>query len=283
MLKENYSDGEILWAHDMNSITSRINDLQDTLMKLADPNTVKTTPAFKITWSNTGKFEAGTKVALGYYIGYTDGQYIYPLPNGTPMQCPATNYNVRFNGEVLTSNSDNFSTITIQENTELTALASATYGNSSVIPLNNFDIPQPDKQFEGATITLPTAKITGYREGCFYGAIKSEDFSIDKITSTLIRSLNKSKNQYTTSTLQCTIPIGTTAIIIACPALKPGPQSVVNTTVNAPMTTLYGADQIATNLIVEGANGETGTLYNIWIYQPITPYSQKAELTIKLG
>lgn len=149
-------------------------------------------------------------------------------------------------------------------------------GELSGTPISGDSIEQT------ATLTL-----TGYREGCFYGCFKDNIRNINNLSSADIRSLSKSGKAYAKNSTGFTLSVdpGTKTIVIACPVGKAGPSDVLNTTVNAPMTTLYGADQIAGQVIVTGADGSAQfeASYNVWLYTPANAYSSPANLTVKLG
>lgn len=281
MINTKFINGDILYAQDMNMIVEAINELDKQIGLLADTELIKISPNFNITWKNTGSFEAGTIKQIEYSISYTDGQYKYPLPNGTKMQCPISGYNVYLSdGQLRTTQNGIFESITLTENTSITAGASASFGNSPVIPTNNLGALCPDSRQLGQEKELISKLLQGYRMGCFYGTINT-DFSSNNLTSNVIRGLSgKTNKAYSSENIKMTVPSGATAILIACPSSKIGVTKVLNTTVNADMTSSFSKYN---NIMVSGAGKDTGTTYNVWVYKPAEAYQNSANLTITLG
>lgn len=259
---------------DLTSIDNALNTLEDEEL-------IAFNPSAKITWTNTGSFEVGTKITPNYSISFTDGKYKYPLPNGTAIESSIDEYSVNLNNETRTTASAEFREITITENINLTGTATVNFRASDVTPVSNLGRKKPDSKYNGQDVTLNSITITGYREGCFYGAQPSK---IEEWDSQKIRELSKMNSNYITNKkLILNIPEGTQTIVIACPADKTGPKYVLNTTVNAPMTELFGINKFKETVFVEGANNYDAIEYNLWIYQPAEPYSSPATLEITLG
>lgn len=265
-------------------INNNISTINTKLNNLEDRNVVATKPSFSIKWTNNGSFEAGTKKILSYNISFTDGKYKYPIPNGAAMNCDNNlTYSVNFNGQTENTSSESFNEITLTPETNITATAQAAHGDSTVTPVTSLGVAYPEGKYSGKTLTLNSTTLRGYRQGCFYGTVSTSSFTVNNITSDIIRGLGKLNAAYSATSKTMTIPIGTTAILIACPKNKTGPINVLNTTVNAPMTTLFGKGNIVKTLRVEGANNEAGEEYNVWMYKPTNPYGSENKLTITLG
>ena len=281
MINTKFINGDILYAQDMNMIVGAINDLDKQIGLLADTQLIKASPSFNIIWENTGSFEAGTIKQIRYSITYTDGKYKYPLPNGTIMQCPINEYNVRLSdGQSKTTQTGTFTNITLTENTNITASATAKFGDSPVIPINNLGILRPESKQLGQEKQLTSVSLTGYRMGCFYGTVNTA-FNPNNITSNIIRGLpGKTNKAYGRGNITMTVPSGATAILIACPSSKTGVTKVLNTTVNADMTSSFSKYN---NITVKGAGNDAGTTYNVWIYKPAEAYQNSANLSITLG
>lgn len=282
MINTKFINGDILYAQDMNMIIEAINDLDKQIELLADTELIKTSPSFKITWENTGSFEAGTIKQIKYSITYIDGKYKYPLPNGTIMQCPINGYNVRLSdGQSKTTQTGIFTNIILTENTNITASATAKFGDSPVIPINNLGVLRPESKQLGQEKQLTSVSLTGYRMGCFYGTVKNTDFNPNNLTSDIIRGLSgKTNRAYSSGNITMTVPSGSTAILIACPSSKTGVTKILNTTVNADMTSSFNKYN---NIQVKGAGNDAGTTYNVWVYKPAEAYQNSANLTITLG
>lgn len=266
-----------------------ISDINTALGYLADKDVIKNEPSAKITWTNNKDYEAGTTVTLSYSINFTDGKYKYwsttDKNNKEPNIGSSINdINVSFNGTTKENTSGSFDSITVTPTTNLTATATVSFSEGIVIPTNNLGLNYEDGKYKGKNnVSLTDASIKGYRMGCFYGNINTPNPTEDDITSNVIRGLNKSNKAYISSSFNHKVQIGTTAILIACPANETGPTYVINTTANAPMTDLYGTTNKIKTLKVKGANGEDGEDYNIWMFKPAEPYASEANLTITLG
>ena len=163
--------------------------------------------------------------------------------------------------------------------------------SKGAVPLTNTGVEYENAQVgAGSAVNeTDTQKITHYREGCFYGAVTHKNFTADSITSDMIRNLEgKLQGNYSKKTnLTYEVPVGSTAIIIACPKGKTGPTSVLNTTVNAEMwgednfkaitKSVGGADATSSNI------GDYSAEYTVYYYVPAGPYTSSAELQIDLG
>ena len=291
--------------------------LDDMFDALADPELVETEPSFsfepgfKIEGSSSasplGSYEVGTWGIGHFNFKFADGIYKHLWKTEAiqrKMGCTRQSAIVNFNnkertfGTSVTDWAGNIGidnpqeinkeqSITITKDTSLKMTAKLTYNNATNTPIDNLGRPQADEIWTGRTIENESKKtLTGYREGCFYGAI-STDLDLNNINSALIRGLSgkMKKNYEAGETATFDVSVGTKAIIIACPATdEDGVTSftssikVHNTTVNAamPMTKLNNT------ISVEGKNGYTPIPYNVWIYQPAEAYTKTASLKITL-
>ena len=142
---------------------------------------------------------------------------------------------------------------------------------------------------DGIEPTAATWKITGYREGFYFGTSATEILPAN-ITSSTIRGLTtKTGKNYAAGTQKVTIPVGAKTVIIACPATSTGVIDVLNTTVNANMNESFGVGGTPTKVTVGGADatstnvGSYGKEYNVWTFTPPEAYGTAANLTITLG
>ena len=134
-----------------------------------------------------------------------------------------------------------------------------------------------------------TWKITGYREGFYFGTSETEIAPAD-LTSNIIRNLGtKSGGNYASGKKNVTIPVGAKTVIIACPSNKTGVTDVLNTTVNANMNESFGVGGTPAKVTVGGNDatadsvGNFGREYNVWTFTPPEAYGTAASLTITLG
>lgn len=251
---------------------------------LAKEDLVVNEPVFNVSWENIGSYEAGTVVNVGYAITFEDGQYKYPKNTSTEMGCTPESYSAEFNHQPLTGEEGTFNSVTVTSDTNLTATITAVYSDATT-PVNKLGIEDPDYTHKSKSQEF-SAKLKGYRQGCFYGTVDTDtdEFDVADIDSNVIRDLGGKLNaNYSSTTKTMTVPIGATAILIACPIGEIGPIDVLNTTVNAKMTDLFGSNKIVKTLTVMGAGSDAGKEYNVWMYKPAVPYESTASLKITLG
>jgi hypothetical protein len=265
--------------------------------------------AFTITANPTPSTEIGSKVnSITWNAVYTDGQYEFGHTGGEETNAgtePSCSIFYKLpNSEEKVRKADTF-TGTLETGKEIVidkvgevdcgeVEAYCSWFETTRIPVNSIGDPQPGDRLLGGSLTeSKQCKITGYREGCFYGTTKIANFSEDSITNTLVRGLTKTKKNYAAGTLTYGIKSGDTAIIIVIPKGKTI-TSVLNTTVNAEMfgaydasTQKYGNFKKITKEIGGADSGtEIGDFpmeYDIYYYKPEYAYSKAASITIKLA
>lgn len=164
------------------------------------------------------------------------------------------------------------------------------WGDAILPPINNIgeEIPEKLVRHDEKEVSLPVfAK--GYIEGCFYGAVNIEDFDSSKITHWVIRNLsNRLSAEYSKQTsLECEIPVGSTAFLIAVPEDEPGPYSVINESAGVQM---WGKDLFNSVVVnvggadsTEESEGKYPTAYRVFYYKPAYPYKNTTYFTIKLA
>lgn len=282
--------------------------LEDLLSKVLYPT--KPTPSVSMSLTGTGYKEIGTTVTPSFTVTYdpktyaygsksssTFGSYTYAAPSdvtvtvtgGTNASLTGTMTGTGNNKHTLTLKDDSF---VVDTNTSYYGTAvSCAYGDGA-IPLDNAGKEYADAKVTAGTAssTTDTGKITGYREGCFFGTVSTAGFTAASVNSAIIRGLSgKTGKNYAAGTYTFTIPVGATAVLVACPKGKTGATEVLNTTVNAKYTTLVGADQIANTVQVGGADatlesiGSFGTDYNVWAFIPTEAFGASADVKITLG
>lgn len=257
-----------------------------------------TKPSITLTLGKAGTYEAGTTVTgITYAASFNDGYYEFgPEPTGSEV---AGDWTISdSDNNTYTDLSGSLDDIVVEDTTNFTMSASVPY-SAGATPFTNKgnECTDTNKQIKAGTATKTSSAIKGYREGCYYGTVQlafPQNATADQVkaivTSNVIRTLpNKLGANYAaktgTSALKYTVNPGDTAIIIACPAGKTGPTSVLNTTVNAEMITNFktvsinvgGADATATNI------GNHSISYDVYYYIPANAYSGNASLTIELG
>ena len=260
---------------------------------------------FKLT--NSGAKEIGTTITPAFSVGYRPSTYAYGSTKnktaGSGTYAAGATATITLNDDTtLTGNvgGDGSADKKITINgASMVVTADTNYKGSRVsidyaqgaVPLTNTGAEYSDAQVQAGSCATDTdtGAITHYREGCFYGITKAADFSNASLTNSFIRGLNKLSANYSATSKVLNVTSGTTAIIIACPADKTGPKSVLNTTVNAEMWGETNFVPVTDGVIVGGADstadsvGNYSTKYNVWVYKPAEAYSGDASLTITLG
>lgn len=261
--------------------------------------------------SNAGAKEIGTTITPTFKVKYDPKTYTYgSVTNktaGSGTYAAGAGATITLNdGNTLNGtiggDGSGMKEITIS-GAQMVVTSNTNYKGTSVsidyaegaIPLTNTGVEHADAQVDAGTCTSNTATsaITHYREGCFYGTVSTANFNpATDCTSAIIRGLaNKLGGNYPSSetTKTMTIPVGATAVLIACPKGKTGAVDVVNTTVNAPMGSLVGSANIVATVSVGGADanganvGNYATDYSVWAFVPAEAYGSTANLSIKLG
>lgn len=157
-------------------------------------------------------------------------------------------------------------------------------------PVNNIGEAIPERLVRHDEVTYyHPAVVTGYREGCFYGPVRLSNFNEDKITNKVIRELpyRLGKEYSAEKDLECIIPSGTTAFLIAVPTGSTGPSSVINKSVGAEM---WGKDLFQKKTILVGGadstnsnSGKYAVQYDVYYYKPAYPYQNTVYLSIRLS
>lgn len=276
--------------------------LDSILSERIAPTVTNPSYSLSVTATKSHGNEVGSIISkLSYSTTKSAGSYNYgskenPNSNDTGI---TLSYNVKYNnvsiGTTESGSKDGLSIVidTTTSKTYATLNGTMTCGGTVRTPLDNLG---DDKDANGTAYTKASTAtktsdakvtITGYYEGCYYGTISSAGgiTSSSQLTSNVIRGLSKTGAKYSSQTLTLNVGVGTTAIIIACDADKTGPTNVVNTTVNAPMTTLFGSGNVFAQVDVNsGNNASYKKKYKVWIYTPASgAYTQSASLSITLG
>lgn len=142
-----------------------------------------------------------------------------------------------------------------------------------------------DERIEAGIVTAPVLKtFTSYIAGYYFGTSESV-IEGNSLTSAIIKGLKtKSTQNYKAGNFNGIVPAKTKTIIIAAPKAYTGMTKVVNTTVNADMTSTFKGPYVVK---VAGADGvptsKYATEYNVWLYHPAQAYNNQANLTITLG
>ena len=280
--------------------------LIDALSETKEPTIVGPTytlAASTIT-TNTNTKEIGSQVTKLAWDGtFTSGSYEY----GSKSEDGQTKYTDDGTGITATyvMTSTNAGSLAATENGTLTLTnpitiagtsgtscgsitGKCTWIKSPRVPVNNVGATTSGQIEGGSNEVTVSYSVTGYREGCFYGTVSTANFNESMITSSVVRGLQKKtgKNYASATNLAYTVPVGATAILIAVPAGKTGPTSVLNTTVNAEM---WGDNFKKVTVEVGGADATANSVgnfavdYDVYYFIPANAYGSTAALQIDLG
>lgn len=274
----------------------------DALSEVKDPTVAQ--PSFTLSAStittDTGNYEIGSKVTKIKWDGtFNSGSYEYGSKVGdTKYTDTATGVTATYvvtctapgsftNGCDGTVTLDPAISIADTSEAEIATVTNVcSWGDSPRVPVNNVGTEVSNKQISGSSSSKDaTFKVTGFREGFFYGTTTDKTAPAD-LTSAVIRGLSRTKAKYAKGDKKITVPVGASTIILACPVSSTGVTKVYNNTVNADMTSSFtktenvsvgGADATATNIGSYAAN------YNVWTFTPNEAYGTETSLTITLG
>ena len=235
---------------------------------------------------NAISVEAGTSITPKYQATLSAGGYTFGPATGVT----ATSWSIEdTKGNSSTESSGTFTAFKIAAGETYKVTATATH-NGGAIPVTALEKEYPAGQIQAGSKSNSSPSITGYREGYFIGSLEDAcvtgpaDNKVVNITSAQIRSAAKKKGgNYSSGSVTWTVPVGAATVFIAVPSDKTGMTKVLNTTVNADMTTSFAS----TTVKVAGADGDTSSDYaadyTVWAYSPAEAYGSTANVTITLG
>jgi hypothetical protein len=157
-------------------------------------------------------YEVGTDVDVTYTINTNASSYTYGPATGVTF----SNYKVTLNGETKTKKTDTFSTITVDDNTNITISATADYSDGAV-PVTNLGNPCTAKQIKsGTTAAKVSSALTGFRN--WYTYVGND---LSKIDSSWIRNnCNAKGNAKNAEDVSLSITAGTKRVLVILPVGK---------------------------------------------------------------
>lgn len=247
--------------------------------------------------------ECGTEVTPKYSATLSAGSYTY----GPATGIAATEWTISDSlGNTSSDASGSFDSFKIAagQTYKVSATAKHNGGSTPVTNLGNafvegHELWTKDIVIPAGSKSSDSPAITGYQQGWYIGFLSDKTTTIDssvlrgfksvevkgKIgTATTLSNVQTANAAYAATVLsEVTVPVGTARIVIACPSGVTGVTDVLNTTVNANMTTSFTTSEVT----VAGADNDTSSdfaaEYTVWVYQPATAYESNAALTITLG
>lgn len=219
--------------------------------------------------------ELGSTVTFNYEVAFDEGEYPYDTTTGVEVSTAS----IKLGNTQINTNNQLKGSHTIaklgSDSLTLSAAIKHTAGNLASSNLGN----KTTKQISEKEISATGITISSYREGFYFKADKS--IRTPTVNSDYLRdnSTSKTNKGYTAGAYERTVPVGTHAIILACPADEKGVIKVLNTTVNADMTNSFTKSTVS----VKDATGDNAKDYTVWMYAPAESYATEATLKITLG
>ena len=278
-------------------------NLQQALMKILAKEKYPSvsSPSVSIRFTNAATVEYGTTITPIATVSFNAGSYQYQ---------PSTDVTIQ-RGTITTTNTtssiNNVGTFTFPDYciTPDTNYGGQTYTasvsvehNAGITPLtnlgNNATVSIPDAEGD-AVSAIPSGTITvnssnsfsGYAAGRIYGYVTDNstfsgtDASANTSIITNNSSMSKSSNGTINGTFTINVGIGARTIYIGAYGTGRSLTKVLNTTVNADMTTSF--TKVGDNIPINGKTDRFTGGYTIWSYTPATPYETNATLSVTIG
>ena len=223
---------------------------------VTEKNPTITQPAVTLNAPNNKAYEVGSTVTPTYTATLSSGSYQY----GPATGITATGWTVTDTDQhSATTNTGSFDAFTVEDDTNYTITATATYGDGA-IPVTNVGNNYTSGQIKAGSKSKTSAAITGYRCG-FYGTLTDKT---GEINSALVRSLSGKTTSAPSNGTKWTlsIPVGATRLVFAYPATLRDVSSVTDTNgMGAEVKSAFTKYDVN----VEGANGYTAAAYKVYV------------------
>lgn len=223
----------------------------DIFLKEENPKT--TQPSLTVTSSNIGAKEAGTRVSIAYTSTFSAGSYTYGPATGVT----ASNYQISFNGETLTTASGTFAEVQVTDAMNL-KIAGTFDHTAGAVPVTNIGNEYAAGQINAATnkaASTPGTALTGYRN-MFFGTLTEKS----ELTSDIIRGLTTKQVKGNVNAKAITIPVGALRVVFAVPSDK----SVTSITDKNGLGAQIFSSFTQINVNVEGANNYDAIAYKVY-------------------
>lgn len=222
-----------------------------------EKNPSKTYPAVSLDAGGLGTFEIGTKKNLTYTASLSTGSYQY----GPATGIAAESWTVKCTGvdDAQATATGSFENV-VAEATAKKITAKATYNEGS-IPKTNLGNPYPAGKIPAGSAEKTSGNYIGVRY-MFWGPVTDDAV----LNSAKIRGLAHNKASGTGALTTFGAGAGAKKVIVAVPAGRKITKVLMPSALNADVTALFVKQ--GTTVSVEGANGYTGTAYDVYVYQP---------------
>lgn len=224
-----------------------------------EANPSKTNPAVSFsTESGFGTFEIGTKKNLAYTATLSAGSYTYgPATGITAQTWEVTCTGVTGSKTTATGTFENV----VAEAAAKTITAKANY-NEGAVPVTNLGNSYPAGKITAGSASKVSKALTGVRY-MFWGPMSDADAALNSVN---IRALAHKQAVGTGALPTFGAGAGAKKVIVAVPAGRKITKVLLTSAMNADITSTF-VKQTST-VSVEGAEGYTGTAYDVYVYQP---------------
>ena len=250
--------------------TDVLTALKNVTLKETQPTITQPGVSFSNNSANEFKaYEVGTTVGVAVTAALSSGTYQYGRINSDGQFESSTSAGISADTWTFTdsegaektgSNTADFGTIEVEDDTSYTVTAKATYEASAYDPATNLKNKATVSGIGAGSKSATTSKITGYRN-CFYGTLTHKN----ELTSDIIRSLTKTNAAVSAGTsLTLNIPVDTLRAVVAYPADATTVDILSSVKdANASDAQVNSAFTLIT-LPVEGANGYEAKTYKVF-------------------
>lgn len=244
--------GKVTVPADNKSLLDVLNDAYS-----EDKNPTISQPFVGITTSTSGAYEAGTSVMPQYSGSFSAGNYEYgPRPTGAAITEWLASNNVT--AETKTTQNGTFAAYVVADISNYRITIKGTYSDG-VMPVTALGKQYPAGQIKGATSSVRSSAITGYRNS-FYGTLTDKTTTIN---SAAIRGLAQKSGKALSNgnTFTVNIPVNAQVVLIAYPATLRDVTSIKDVNgLNADITSAFTKSTVN----VEGAAGYTAISYKVY-------------------
>ena len=248
--------GNITLTNGQATIPSKGKNLKEVwnAIFVKEKNPTITQPSISVTFSEGKAYEVGTKVTPSYAAKLNAGSYSFGPATGIES---ATWEITDTEGHTAETANGSFPELTVEDDTNYTITAKATYGDGA-IPLTNLGNEYAAGQIKAGSKTATSKAITGYRNS-FYGTMATKA----TVNSASIRALSKSgKALANGAKFNVNIPVGALRVVIAYPATLQDITSVSDVNgLGAEIKSSFTQSTIA----VEGADGAAAADYKVYV------------------
>lgn len=255
------------WAVTGRSVTDVFTEITT---KIVNPE--KTEPSVTVKLAEAKAYEVGETVLPTYTTTFKAGSYTFgPATEVTVSSWTVTDSN-NVTKNTATGSFDSF-VVADDTNYKLTAAVAHTEGAAAY---NNMEkAADPEVKIAAGTKTATSSAITGYRNS-FYGTLAEKG----ELTSGVIRSLNKTgKALVPGNTISVPISLGALRVVFAYPATLGDVTSVKDVNgLNAEIVSAF----IKTTINVEGANGYSAIMYNVYYTDYANPNDKENIYTVTI-